>query len=49
MKSFIEAQFGYCELIWMFHSRELNRKIDHIHYELSTETTVAHSQNCLKR
>ena len=31
MKSFIEAQFGYCQLIWMFHSRELNRKIDHIH------------------
>ena len=24
MKSFIEAQFGYCQLIWMFHSRELN-------------------------
>ena len=31
MKSFIEAQFGYYQLIWMFHSRELNRKINHIH------------------
>ena len=31
MKSFIEAQFGYCQLIWMFHTRELNRKINHIH------------------
>ena len=31
MKSFIEAQFGYCQPIWMFHSRELNRKINHIH------------------
>ena len=31
MKSFIEAQFGYCQLIWMFHNRELNRKINHIH------------------
>ena len=31
MKSFIEAQFGYCQLIWMFHARELNRKINHIY------------------
>ena len=23
MKSFIEARFGYCHLIWMFHTREL--------------------------
>ena len=26
MKSFIESQFGYCSLIWMFHSRGLNNK-----------------------
>ena len=31
MKSFMEAQFGYCQLIWMFHTRELNRKVNHIH------------------
>ena len=31
MKSFREAQFGYCQQIWMFHTRELNRKINHIH------------------
>ena len=31
MKFFIEAQFGYCQLIWMFHTRERNRKINHIH------------------
>ena len=31
LKSFIDAQFGYCQLIWMFHTRELNRKINHIH------------------
>ena len=23
MKAFIESQFGYCPLIWMFHSRTL--------------------------
>ena len=27
MKAFIEFQFGYCPLIWMFHSRRLNNKI----------------------
>ena len=31
MKSFIESQFSYCPLLWMFCSRELNRKINHIH------------------
>ena len=27
LKSFIESQFSYCPLIWMFCSRTLNRKI----------------------
>ena len=31
MKAFIESQFGYCPLIWMFHSRTLNNKINRIH------------------
>ena len=31
MKSFVEAQFGYFPLVWMFHGRELNKKINHIH------------------
>ena len=31
MKTFIESQFSYCPIIWMFHSRKLNRKINHIH------------------
>ena len=31
MKSFIESQFSYCPLLWMFCSRELNKKINHIH------------------
>ena len=31
MKSFITSQFGYCPLIWMFHSRTLNNKINAIH------------------
>ena len=31
MKAFIESQFNYCPLIWMFHSRSLNNKINRIH------------------
>ena len=31
MKSFITSQLGYCPLIWMFHSRDLNNKINYIH------------------
>ena len=31
MKSFIEAQFGYCPLIWIFCGRAASNKINHIH------------------
>ena len=31
LKAFIESQFNYCPLIWMCHSRELNRKINKLH------------------
>ena len=31
MKTFIESQFNYCPLIWMFHSRTLNTKINKLH------------------
>ena len=31
MKAFIESQFGYCPLVWMFHSRTLNNRINQLH------------------
>ena len=31
MKAFIESQFSYCPLVWMFHSRTLNNKINKLH------------------
>ena len=31
MRSFISSQFGYCPLVWMFHSRRLNNRINSIH------------------
>ena len=30
MKAFITSQFNYCPLIWMFHSRQLNNRINRI-------------------
>ena len=31
MKTFIESQFDYCPLIWMFHGRIVNKKINYLH------------------
>ena len=31
MKSFVTSRFSYCPLIWIFHSRRLNNKINSIH------------------
>ena len=31
IKAFIESQFNYCPLIWMFHPRTLNNKVNRLH------------------
>ena len=31
MTTFIQSQFNYCPLIWMFHNRTLNNKINKLH------------------
>ena len=31
MHAFILSQFGYCPLVWMFHSRKLNNRINTLH------------------
>ena len=31
MKAFIDTQFAYCPLIWMYHSRTQNNKINRLH------------------
>ena len=31
MKAFIDYQFGYCSIIWMFHNRKLSAKINRLH------------------
>ena len=39
MKTFIESQFNFCPLIWMFHLRTLNNKINRLH-ESALRSTV---------
>ena len=31
MKAFLTSNFGYCPLVWMFHSRKLNSRINKLH------------------
>ena len=31
MKAFITSQFGYCPLVWMFHTRRINNRINGRH------------------
>lgn len=31
MKTFIDSQFNYCPLIWMFHSRKMHHRINKLH------------------
>ena len=31
LKTFIESQFRYCPLVWMFHNRRVNNKVNHLH------------------
>ena len=30
-KTFIESQFSYCPLVWMFHNRDINNRINRLH------------------
>jgi hypothetical protein len=31
VNAYIDSQFNYCPLVWMFHSREANKKINRLH------------------
>ena len=31
IKAYFESQFKYCPLVWMFHGRRVNNKINHLH------------------
>ena len=52
MKSFIKSQFGYCPLIWTFHSRSVNNKINHLHepsLRIVYEDNISSFEDLLKR
>ena len=48
MKSFIESQCQYSPLIWLFHSRGLNNKINRIHEKASRITYNDKSSSYVK-
>ena len=52
MKAFIESQFSYCSLIWMFHSRGVNSKINHLHersLRIAYKDNISSFEDLLKR
>ena len=34
MRAFIASEFGYCPLLWVFHSRKLNSRVNNLHERL---------------
>ena len=52
MKTFIESQFGYCPLIWMFHGRIVNKRIKHLHeraLRITYKDYISSFEDLLKR
>ena len=52
MKTFILSQFNYCPLVWMFCSKEVNNRINHIHeraLRIAYRDTGSTFQELLKR
>ena len=45
MKTFVISQFNYCPLIWMFHNRALNNRINRIHERASRLVYLNNSQS----
>lgn len=43
MKAFTQPQLGYCLLVWMFHSWNLNNKINRIYEEALRITYIEKS------
>ena len=31
IKNFVESQFKYCPIVWLFHNRRTNNKTDRLH------------------
>ena len=49
MKAFICSLFGYCPLVWMFHSRKINNRTNCLHERaLSKDKSVTFHQRNLQ-
>ena len=49
MNSFVIFHFSYCPVVWMFHSRKLNDRINRLHERaLRDSSTTLHQQNLQK-
>ena len=40
MTAFVTSQFQYCPLVWMFHSRKMNNKINRLHERALPENSI---------
>ena len=47
MRTFIQSQFNYCPLVWMFHNRTLNNKINRLH-ERALRLVYKNDKLCFK-
>ena len=43
MYAFVVSQFSYCPLVWMFHARSVNKKINKIH---ERALKIAYKDSC---
>ena len=47
MNTFVMSQFSYCPLIWMFHDRHINNKVNKIH-ERAVRIACKDSHSCFE-
>ena len=46
-KAFIESQFKCCPLVWMFHGKQINDKVNKLHERaLRAQLALRHLKNC---
>ena len=44
MNAFIASEFGYCQLVWMVHSRELNSQVNKLHERVLKKCTFSFTE-----
>ena len=44
MNAFIASEFGYCQLVWMVHSRKLNSQVNKLHERVLKKCTFSFTE-----